>query len=324
MRPPLPLVDCEPRGNMRRPILFIFIQIVVSFDAFASENLRPVALQIYLYDEGAIVKAEDELMETLYRDALPNIRFERVSVSLNQPSDQIRDQLLAAIRRIRITSSEKISHLIIDGHGVTERSGDELVTRLTGLGAISDSSVDREFAEVFEPLKPHFSKNLKILFNACLVFCGPEADAQERATSLLRYFGAPNGEVYGSNVEEVSIAFEKLSEAPVKYFMPSKKIWGAALVLTAAVGIGWHLDPVTSLSLGENIFYGAGALVANALGMNAVRIGYQKFAARFFLNRGWVFRLKNNQVVQKIKITKKRYLDGLLGRCETSLLGSTK
>lgn len=305
-----------------RHYVFYFL-ISISCSAFADANIQPVALHIYLYDDGAIVKTEDELMENLYREAFPNIRFERVSVSLNQPREQIRRQLLAAVQEIRLPSNESITHLIIDDHGVTEKVGNATVTRLTDLGIISASGVDASFAEVFNPLKRHFSKDLKILFNACLVFCGPEDQAQQRATALLNYFGATDGEVYGSNVEEVSIAFDDLSEAPPKYFMPSKKIWAAAAVLTTAIGIGWQLDPATSTSLSQEILYGAGALLANAVGINAVRIAYQKFAARFFLNRGWVFRFKNNRIIEKVKTSKKRYLDGLFRRCD-SLLSSTK
>lgn len=76
------------------------------------------------------------------------------------------------------------------------------------LGRIHETGVDPTFSDTFAPIKDKATDDLKVILNSCSTFCGGSESAAKRGASLLKYFNAPNGAIYGADTFENSQVFD--------------------------------------------------------------------------------------------------------------------
>jgi|GEM_PF-6054736 len=126
--------------------------------------------------------------------------------------DQNKDELVAKLGAL---SKENIvfSHLIINTHGKTSFDPEtgESTSELELLGNFSESSIDGELLEVFEPFRHMFAKDTRVVLNACNTMCGTDHQAGKRAEVFLNYLNAPEGSIYGAKTAEMALYFADLN-----------------------------------------------------------------------------------------------------------------
>ncbi len=161
-------------------------------------------------------------------------------------ADVVRSKILE-----QLGLADRIRLLIIDTHGSTKTVGVEKLTSLSYIGQIFESAVDDQVQDIFNPIRGQVSSDVRIVLNSCNVFCGSKESAEARAESLLRYFNAPDGSIYGAVVPSVSIPSSYLTKDFIPSrdaFLDSLSLWGAITLVGAAITLpfevfGYQLSP---------------------------------------------------------------------------------
>lgn len=272
---------------------------------------RPVALNVVVADEIAIQSSTSVIIERLFKDKLPDTEFRRVVVQAHSPamphlfSDHARvhAELKQQLAKI-LHAGDTLTYLILDTHGETlkpENAGnprDAGLTRLLHLGDISFAGgVSAEFADLFDAIKPYASSQLTIVMNACSVFCGGEKAASLRAESMLAYFGAVNGTIYGSTLSEMdTFAFER-QYSTWRGFLPSKKM----VLMSNAMGLmaATTLAVAVASSHDGNPWIYFGSTVALIQAFNYLRPLLMKTADVFkMVNMGYLFQFRRGRLIK--------------------------
>jgi hypothetical protein len=186
--------------QMKNVFLFLFL-LILSMGAQAGD----VIVHVSLVDGIALTAVNTKEVDDFIKANAPNARVESVMVKtkrfgylLKSSEIRLRKTIQEKIAAIPLEPTDQIKILIIDTHGNSFQ--DE--TNLTSIGKISETGVDSEFAEIFAPIQHRAAADLRVVLNSCSTLCGTDLAASKRAGSLLRYFGAENGVVYGATTSE--------------------------------------------------------------------------------------------------------------------------
>lgn|GEM_PF-2318820 len=262
---------------------------------------KSIVLNVVVADELAIQSSTSQILERLFKDRLPNAEFRRVIVQAGSPSvphlfsdkNRVHNELKQKIAEI-LQPGDTLTYLILDTHGETKAGA----TRLWHLGDISFAGgVSAEFADLFDSVKPSAASDLTIVMNACSVFCGGENAAALRAETLLAYFGAVDGTIYGSTVPEVdTFAFEK-KYSTWKDFMPSKKLFWISNSLGLMMSTTIALAVVATHDGNPWVYFGSTLAVMQAL--TSLRPYLMKaFEAMKMVNVGYLFQFHRGKLIK--------------------------
>jgi hypothetical protein len=303
---------------------------------------KSVALNVVVADEIAIQSSTSVIVERLFKDKLPDTEFRRVVVQAQSPaiphlfSDNVRvhaelKQQLAEI----LHAGDTLTYLILDTHGETlkpENAGnprDAGVTRLLHLGDISFAGgVSHEFADLFDAVKPYASSKLTIIMNACSVFCGGEKAASLRAESMLAYFGAIDGTIYGATLPEIdTFAFER-QYSTWRDFLPSKKMFWMTNVMSLMMSTTLALAVAQSHDGNPYVYFGSSLALIQAF--NYLRPWIMKAADVLKMaNLGYLFQFHRGKLIktefmQKMKDVARSFaLKGKVSTAEADTLLSS-
>lgn len=309
-----------------------FISPFVLAKDSASNAPSKVALEIYFYDDVAIDRNGEDLFERMFAKLRPDITYRRISIKSSRwgsRKKEISDELRVKITTV-LGQNEHVAFLLIDTHGSTvESNTGRPVTSLGYLGKIYESGVDPEFAELFAPIKDKAEKNLQIILNSCSTFCGGQESAAQRGKALLNYFGATEGGIYGSDVDEISQKVDHPEFIKWQYLVPNLKTF-LTLTVTAAV----LMLPVMSFTAAAvlrdqvqasgSVFEVLALVLANAsvasgiLGTGMATLGtllkpvFQFISSRVFLNRGYYFALENGRLSVGTKVIKYKVIKNII------------
>ncbi|MEC9282502.1 MAG: hypothetical protein VX642_07305 [Bdellovibrionota bacterium] len=273
---------------------------------------REIALHIYFYDGRSLKQENADYVEFLFAELKPDVDFRRIEIDNNNENLQkvLREELLN-----KLAEGEVFKYLIIDTHGLFSREEEHhpSSTYLENIGWFDENSVDSEFHKNFLPIKHGASKELQVILNSCLTFCGDKNDAQKRAQSFLNFFNADNGSIYGAqNLEYENAIYD------YKY----KKIrLGRGIWQEAAEDFGTGIRASMTLSLILAPYYFDNMSLSNSIVTLVpiyIRFGVITSVAGFFLrsigkatltftrNRGYLFTFKNGAPDHSFRVFKIR------------------
>ena len=164
-----------------------------------------VVLHLSLADEIALTSEHAKDIDAFIRSNAPGSRLESIVVRtkrfgylLKSSELALRKRIQDRIAAIQLGPNDRIKILIIDTHGNSVE--DETV--LASIGKISETTVDKDFDEIFSSVRKRAAPDLRIVLNSCSTLCGTDGAASKRAGSLLNYFGARDGAIYGAITSE--------------------------------------------------------------------------------------------------------------------------
>ncbi len=331
----------QPDWPMR---FLVFLTLLLISNVSFGQN--PVALEILLVDDTAFTTHESELTEALVSDLRPDLEYKVIKM---RPGRYFTNRGFRKALRQRLQSTinenDEIQFLVVGTHGYTRNRNSKPTTELVGLGKIYEDKISDELAFALEPIKNKTSRNLQILLNSCSVFCGTKESASLRGKSLLNFFSATEGGIYGANTKEVSMLFDQPEYLKFKYFLPNlRTLIKSSLVITAIMSTAITAAALQSPDVLQalfNIFPGDAGLAPNllplvgrsialsaptAVALNTLIAGVTRplkvfFSSRFLMNRGWYFSYSNGQVSESRRFIKYRDIRAFFSkgpsRCES-------
>jgi hypothetical protein len=292
----------------------------------ASENLtspKKVALHVFIYDDVAIEKSTEDLFQRIFATLRPDLTYRLLSVSgvgwgrgQREVLNEVKARIATALR-----PNESMAYLLIDSHGSTEQSDiSGSATKVNGLGKIYESGVDSDFDKVFSPIKTNAEDNLRVILNSCASFCGGQESAAKRGQTFLNYFGATHGGIYGSDVSDVSSAFDYKDFIKWQYLLPSLKLSRIAtitsmLIMTSMITYVHSLNPGSATFpqlLSQSAIEGTLAgTVIGAIGLTLKPI-IQFLGTHTVWSRGYYFALENGKLSVGTRMIKYKELKNLI------------
>lgn len=330
-------------------LCFALISIAASHTAAAqSEPSRNIALEVYLYDDLAFDRRSQDLFEGMIGKLRPDLGYRRVSIKASlfgwhkeRVNSELRERLASVLE-----PGERISILLINTHGQTiDTKENGKATELSYMGHVFENGADAEFSQTFSAIQNRATLDLRIILNSCSVFCGGVESAAQRGRSILNFFGASNGGIYGADVVETSQVFDDPEFFKWKYLVPSFKSFWVSAVLVAAATYPTFL-PQTADVIAEQInttgsmfelfsmMFAHPELAAGLAGSSAgtlvsiLRPITEALASRFYSNRGYFFALENGELAVGQKVIKYQEMANLIAngrpsaRCETLFIKS--
>lgn len=283
---------------------------------------KKVALQIYFQDNFAFPDSSQELFEEIFQHLRPDLIFRRITIDTARlKEDQIKRELEEKLS-LALQPGEELSVLILDTHGNTEKpKSDNSATVLRHLGRVYEAGADSEFEHTFAPLKDKASEDLQVILNSCSVFCGGQEKAATRARELLSYFGAINGSIYGSSIDEISQALDRKKFFKWKYLFPNPRMLAtvAALTTTLVFPIMTY-EEFVAVQNGEALlssFFEASQKAVTMGGtMGALVISwkplFQFLSSRYLLNRGYYFVFRDGELQRSFRAIKHKDLENMI------------
>lgn len=309
-----------------------FIGCFIVFFSFIAPALGQdkIALQIYFQDGFAFPKNSEDLFERIFSELRSDLTYRRISISSNLLKES---EILNGLKE-QISSSlkpgEELAVLIIDTHGSTGKSlWGSPVTSLRNLGKAYETEVDPDFKETFSSLRGRAAKDLQIILNSCSPFCGGHQSAALRAKAILDYFGAPDGSIYGSDVAEVSQAFDQKKYFKWKYLLPDLKMMLSMTALTTGLMFPvfgyaeWMTVGEQNAALLQSLWQASQKSLALGVGASALTAAlapvFQFISSKYFLNRGYYFLFKSGELSKSFRVVKYKDLKALISNDVSAL-----
>lgn len=306
----------------------------------AKENKKRVALHILLTDGVAISERADDLYSHIFSKLRPDLTYKSIIVNttsfgvqlfgIPKSKRKISLELQEKLKNI-LNPDERLAYLLINTHGKTiYEESEEDKTHLLHVGKIAESEVDSDFFQNFDPIKDKAENNLQIILNSCSVFCGEKTKVTNRARTVLEYFGAHSGGIYGADVNEVSEEFSNKVFFKKKYFLPglheflnimilsiyfSPMFWGPLSYQVISqqyiVGEISYSRFLTMTGLSTLVFSAATGLGINFLWI-LLKPFYLNIVSKAIKNRGYYFAFKNGQLIASSKVKKYQEIPNII------------
>lgn len=174
----------------------------------ATAQAREVVLHVAVTDGGAFSQQDASAIDRYISAKLPGERLVSIGARRTmglRSKEAVAAELKARIAAVELAPDERITHLIIDTHGDTVENDGKLETKLTVIGNIADDGPNKDFDDIFAPIRGKLSRGATIVLNSCSTLCGTNDQAAARAKALLSYFGADAGRVYGAESLEMAV-----------------------------------------------------------------------------------------------------------------------
>lgn len=206
--------------------------------------------------------------------------------------DRVRQRLVSQIQNLHLQPGDKITHLFLQSHSGTNPQGTR--TTLDHMGRYNEDGPDEKLQELLEPIREFTSPDLVVVQNGCFTFCGPADTVTERASKLMKFLNAPDGQIYGSLA----------AEAPGPIF-PTFTALSTATVATALyLAAGQHITiPVVAGTLVTAAVTGATALS---------RWAGTKLPGLY--NYGRILRFEKGELTEAPAVIKKENMNAIFNR----------
>ncbi len=226
-------------------IIFTYIFILFS-NCFANGEKTPSVLFIIFNDGVAIDGQSINQLTKFINLGFPDHKIIAAEIHVNRLGlfeKRHRQQLIDKLSLI-VRPDQEITHLVISTHGASTTSflGFEKKnssTQLGYIGSYDEIEPDQHFKSIFDSIKHQFSRQLTIVLNSCSTMCGTDRQKKNRAQSILNYFNADQGQLYGAYTSEIStyLLEESLNDNSFKWrdLVPSLRAYSFIIpFITAA------------------------------------------------------------------------------------------
>ena len=207
--PPEPSVELKLLLLICRKIPFygllyvIIILLTLSVQASAQSNY---AVLINVSSKDTDLPRYNQFLEENLRSVLPDsvpifvniVHLGNISTENESAiQSELRDRLLA-----EIPDSATINFLYINTHANTVEEAplvsSRLATSFAGIGTIFEDGWGSKFEQTLTGVRNKLAPTANVLLNCCSAFGGCKLSYQSRALTLMRFFGASQGRIFGA------------------------------------------------------------------------------------------------------------------------------
>lgn len=172
---------------------FMLVIAAIENQAITQDHSRMQAdkLQAH-YPEKKVVVIAPKHKFRIWDLVSTNENSERTAINTKLITQEIQEFAM------KLRPSDRITHLILNTHGSSENYPTDSKTVLKSLGEFNEYRVSPSFKKMFNPLLPYLPDTLAVILNACRTHCGSSKKVKARTESLMKYFGAKNGVLWGT------------------------------------------------------------------------------------------------------------------------------
>jgi hypothetical protein len=273
-------------------------------------------------DSFGLTSAIDSVIGKMFNTLRPDVTYKPLIIDTRDNFLRAKTQLDIQVEfqnKISklLKDDEKVSYLIINTHGNSRVYTEAWsYTSLEYLGDFFEHFVDDEFQNNFSSIRDRATDDLRIIMNSCSTFCaGGKLQSERRARQILTFFNAPNGGIYGANVNEVGMTFDHPEYLTLRSLLPSLKSF---LMINLALSV-LIFDTSTVINIGEIIYSNFEKTISlqqliegsffvgtiTNIFLQAIMPLLEKLKSILSVNRGYYFAYENGSIRSAVEVIKK-------------------